>query len=396
MIAKRASSVGDSITMAITAYAQKLKKEGLDVINFGAGEPDFDTPEFIQESGIKAIRSGKTRYTAATGILELKEAVASSLKQDQNLVYTPSQIVISCGAKHSIFNAMMALIDPGDEVLIPSPYWVSYPDQVHLCGGIPVFIPTSESTAFKITAPQLKAAITPKTKLLILNSPSNPTGSVYTKSELVALAEVILAHRLLVLSDEIYEKLVYGNVAHISIASLDPQLQDLTILVNGLSKAYAMTGWRIGYSASPLTIATAMGTIQSHCTSNANTPSQWAGVDALIKGDASIATMRLAFEKRKNEMVALLNHIPGVHCLNPDGAFYTFPTIASLMGKSCKSGVIKTDADFCQFLLKEALVACIPGSGFGAEGFIRLSYATSLPDIHTGLSRMKQWIESLT
>ena len=395
MIAQRAATVGDSITMAITALAQQLKSDGLDVIGFGAGEPDFDTPKPIQDAGIRAIQSGKTRYTAATGIKELKKAVIDKLKADQNLEYTLDNIVISCGAKHSIFNTMMALINPGDEVIIPAPYWVSYPDQVKLCGGIPVIIATTQSSGFKITPEQLEQAITQKTKLFILNSPSNPTGIVYSQAELEALGHVILRHNLLTLSDEIYEKLVYGSTPHISIASLDKALKERTILINGVSKAYAMTGWRIGYSACMAPLATAMGTIQSHSTSNPATPCQWASVEALVSVREEIEIMRCSFEQRRDIMVKALNDIEGISCLNPGGAFYTFPSIESLIGKQCSSGIIHTSADFCQFLLKEAHVACVPGSGFGMEGFMRLSYATATADIHDGIARIKQWVSTL-
>lgn len=396
MIAQRASDVSDSITMAISATAQKMKKEGKPVYSFGAGEPDFDTPQRIKQAGIDAIQSGKTKYTAATGIIELKEAVCAKFKADNGLVYTPAQVIISCGAKHSIFNAIMALIDPGDEVIIPAPYWVSYPDQVNLCGGVPVFIETTQETEFKITPQQLRDAITPKTKLFILNSPSNPTGSVYSKSELKALADVIVEKKILVLSDEIYEKLIYGTHTHTSIASFSKEIQDLTLVVNGVAKAYSMTGWRIGYAAGPLPIIKAMGVIQSHSTSNPTTPSQWASVEALIgKGD-ELAIMRAEFEKRKDVMVRLLNAIPGVKCLDPQGAFYTFPDISAHFGKTTPAGkLISNSAEFCQVLLEEAYVACIPGSGFGAEGFIRLSYATSMSDIEQGLAKLRAWVVSL-
>jgi len=394
MIAKRAQNVSDSITMAITALAQKLKKEGQDILSFGAGEPDFDTPEFIKQAGIEAITKGRTKYTAATGIAELKEAVCHKFLRDQGLTYTPSQIVISCGAKHTIFNAVMALIDPGDEVIIPAPYWVSYPDQVELCGGIPVFIETDDKTGFKVTPAQLRAAITAKTKLFVLGSPSNPTGAVYSKEELGALAEVLRGKNILVLSDEIYEQLIYPPMTHVSIATF-PGMQALTILVNGVSKAYAMTGWRIGYCAAPLEIAKVMGMIQSHSTSNPTTISQWASVVALDGDQAPVEAMRKEFEQRRNVMVKGLNEIPGVTCLEPHGAFYTFPNVSGLFGKRTQGGVITDSGVLCELLLKEAYVACVPGSGFGAEGYIRLSYATSLSDIEQGLKRIAHWVAQL-
>jgi aspartate aminotransferase len=397
VLAKRASSVSDSITMAITATAQRLKKEGQNVLSFGAGEPDFDTPDFIKEAGIKAIRDGKTKYTAASGIIELKQAVCEKLKRDNGLTYSPNQIVISCGAKHSIFNAMMALVDDGDEVIIPSPYWVSYPDQVQLCGGKPIFIETTEATEFKITPAQLLEAITPRTKLFVLGSPSNPTGSVYSKAELEKLAEIFIKHNILVISDEIYEKLIYGDHQHVSIASLSKEMYDRTIVINGVSKAYSMTGWRIGYSASPAAIASAMGMLQSHATSNPATPSQWASVEALTHNEDTLDAMRIEFKKRRTVMVDGLNKIPGFNCIVPHGAFYTFPNISGCLGKSSKQSgkKINTSADFCEALLNEALVACVPGSGFGTEGYIRLSYATSMTDITEGIERIHRWVSQL-
>ncbi len=395
MLAKRASNVSDSITMAITATAQRLKKEGQDVLSFGAGEPDFDTPDYIKQAGITAIQKGKTKYTAASGIAELKQAVCEKLKRDNNLTYAPNQIIISCGAKHSIFNVMMALVDDGDEVIIPSPYWVSYPDQVQLCGGKPVFIHTDESTEFKITPEQLKQVITPRTKLFVLGSPSNPTGSVYSRAELEALAEIFVENNIFVISDEIYEKLIYGTHQHISIASISPEIYKRTIVINGVSKAYSMTGWRIGYSAAPAEIAQVMGMLQSHATSNPTTPSQWASLEALTHNEDAVTAMRIEFEKRKNVMVDALNAIPGITCLNPHGAFYTFPNVSACFGKSSKSGKIENSAQFCEYLLNEALVACVPGSGFGAEGYIRLSYATSMDDITKGIERIKNWVSHL-
>jgi len=396
MIAQRASNVEDSITMAITATAQRLKKEGLDVVSFGAGEPDFDTPDYIKEATIKALNEGKTKYTAATGIIELKQAICEKLKKEGNLTYTPENIVISCGAKHSIYNIMMSVVDPGDEVIIPSPYWVSYPDQVQLCGGKSVFIETNESSAFKITAQQLKNALTSKTKLVILNSPSNPTGSVYSKDELMALAEVLKGHGCLILSDEIYEKLIYDNVSFSSIASLSEEMFKRTIVVNGVAKSYSMTGFRIGYCAAPKEIAKAVGTIQSHSTSNPTTFCQWASLAAIQGDDSAINVMKTEFNKRRKEMVRLLNEIPNVKCITPDGAFYAFPNISACFGKKTPKGTLISNSDmFCKALLEEAYVACVPGSGFGAEGFIRLSYATSLSEIEKGISRIKQWISSL-
>ncbi len=397
VISKRASQAEDSITMAITAMAQKMRKEGQDVLGFSAGEPDFPTPKHVREAAYAAIEAGKTLYTAASGIPELKTAICARLLADQGLQYGPENIVVSCGAKHSIFNVMMAVVDPGDEVIVPVPYWVSYPDQVSLVGGVSVYIETSEDNSFKVTPEQLTAVLTPKSKLLILNSPSNPTGSVYTRSELEALAVVIAAHpNLLVLSDEIYEKLIYdASVGHISIATLSPEIKARTIVINGVSKAYAMTGWRIGYAAASKEIAEVMGKMQSHTTSNPTTPSQWAALAALTGPDTEINIMREAFDARRQYMVAALNAIPGIHCLAPKGAFYAFPNVSACFGKKSKSGVITDSASFCELLLKDALVACVPGSGFGADDFVRLSYATSMENIKKGIQRIQDWVATL-
>ncbi len=396
MISHRASQTEDSITMAISAMAVQMRKEGKPVISFSAGEPDFKTPIYIQDAGIAAIREGKTTYTAASGIIELKQAICTKLLQDNRLEYKTSNIVVSCGAKQSIYNALMALIDPGDEVIIPVPYWVSYPDQVNLVGGRSVFLPTTEATGFKITAEQLTAAITPKSKLLILCSPSNPTGMVYSRKELEAIARVVVEHSLFVISDEIYEKLIYDDrEGHVSIAEVSSDVKALTIVINGVSKAYSMTGWRIGYAAAPAAIADAMGKIQSHCTSNPATPSQWASLAALT-GDASeITAMKNEFHQRRDVMVAALNQIPNLSCVMPMGAFYAFPNVSKCYGKRSVSGEVTNSASFCKLLLQDALVACVPGSGFGADDYIRLSYATSMTNITEGLQRIHQWVESL-
>jgi aspartate aminotransferase len=397
VISKRASQAEDSITMAITAMAQKLRKEGHDVIGFSAGEPDFPTPKHVRDAAYAAIEAGKTLYTPASGIPELKAAVCARLLSDNGLSYAPENIVVSCGAKHSIYNALMATIDPGDEVIVPVPFWVSYPDQVSLVDGVSVYIHTTESNEFKVTPEQLKAVLTPKSKMLILNSPSNPTGSIYTKEELVALTAVILEHpNLLVLSDEIYEKLIYDEaVGHVSIATLSDEIKARTIVINGVSKAYAMTGWRIGYAAASKDIATVMGKMQSHTTSNPTTPSQWAALAALTGPDTDIDTMREAFNARRLYMVDALNAIPGIRCLAPKGAFYAFPNVSACYGKKSKSGVITDSASFCKLLLSDALVACVPGSGFGSDDFVRLSYATSMENIEKGIQRIHDWVATL-
>lgn len=394
MLSKRAQNIKDSITMAISAEAKRLKGEGKDILSFSAGEPDFDTPEFIKQAAKEALDAGKTKYTAASGIPELKKAVCDKLKRDQNLDYAPDNIVISCGAKHSIFNVLMALIEEGDEVIIPAPYWVSYPDQVEIMGGTPVIIESLESNNFRITPEQLEKAITPATKLVVLNSPSNPTGSVYTREELTALSKVIEKHNVLVLSDEIYEKLVYDG-EHVSILECNPAIKDKTIIVNGVAKAYSMTGWRIGYLAAPKAIASAVGKLQSQSTSNPTSIAQWASVTAIEKGDTAIEEMKKAFVERRNVMIEGLNQIDRITCLKPEGAFYAFPNVSSFYGKRYQDKVITNSLEFCEYLLKDQLVACVPGIGFGAPNNIRFSYATSLDEIKKGLDRVKAFVAKL-
>ncbi|RAP32997.1 aspartate aminotransferase [Candidatus Marinamargulisbacteria bacterium SCGC AG-439-L15] len=394
-VSQRSLNVEGSITMQISSLAQQMRRDGQNVIGFGAGEPDFDTPDFIKEAGIKAIRDGQTKYTPAAGTVDLKEAIVRKLQRDQNVSYAPDQIVVSCGAKHSVYNVLMALINPGDEVLIPAPYWVSYPQQARLLEGVPVVIDTNEASQFKITPEQLERAITPKTKVLILNSPSNPTGMVYTRSELEALAAVIVKHQIYVLSDEIYEHLIYDNTKHVSIAELGDEIKALTIVVNGVAKAYSMTGWRIGYTASSVEIAKAMGKMQSHMTSNPASMAQAAAQAALDGPQDVVEEMRLAFDERRQQMMRLLSEIEGVTCEMPQGAFYMFPNVSAVFAKSTPDKKLANCFDFCQTLLKEAMVACVPGIGFGAEGYLRLSYATSSEMIDEGLTRLKDWVHSL-
>ncbi len=393
--AHRLAAIKDSITVKITAIAAAMKKEGQDVVGFGAGEPDFDTPENIKKAAIAAINSGKNRYTAATGIIELKEAICRKFKRENNLHYTPDQIVISCGAKHSLFNLILAVVNPGDEVIIPAPYWVSYPDQIMLAEGAPIFILTTDKSQFKITPEQLEAVITKKTKLLVLTSPSNPTGMMYTQKEFERIAEIALKHHMWIISDEIYEHLNYSH-PHVSIASLAPEIKARTIVVNGVSKAYAMTGWRIGYMAAPKDIAKAVGNIQSHSTTNPTTCAQWASIEALDGPQDCIQVMKDEYLKRRKYMVETLNTIPGIRCIWPDGAFYAFPNISELYGKTTAQGEpIKDSVTFCDALLKEEKVACVPGGGFGADDYIRLSYATSMKDIEKGLRRIAQFVDKL-
>lgn len=393
-ISDRANQIEPSITMAVTALANKLKAEGKNILSFSAGEPDFDTPELVKAAAVEALKAGKTKYTPASGITELKQAVCKKLKEDQQLDYRPEHIVISCGAKHSIYNVFLAVLNPGDEVIIPTPYWVSYPYQVRMCGGVPVMLETTDEAGFKVTPAQLKAAITSKTKVFVLNSPSNPTGAVYTKKELEDLANILLQHEIIVISDEIYEKLTY-DLPHVSIASLGAKIKDRTVVVNGVSKAYSMTGWRIGYTASTRELAEAMDNLQSHATSNPTSIAQWASLEALRKAEPDVQAMKKEFDARRKVMIKGLNRIPGLTCLEPQGAFYAFPKITAFFGKKAGSKTITSSVDFCQYLLEDTLVACVPGSGFGADDYIRLSYAASMNAITEGLQRIDKWINSL-
>ncbi|OGS18473.1 MAG: aspartate aminotransferase [Elusimicrobia bacterium RIFOXYA2_FULL_40_6] len=395
VLAKRMSLISPSPTLAITAKANKMKAEGINIIGFGAGEPDFDTPENIKEAAKKAIDSGFTKYTPTSGTKELKAAIVNKFKKDNTLDYTPEQILVSCGAKHSIFNIVFALCDDGDEVIIPSPYWVSYPEMVRAAGGKPVFIKTTQANNFKITPEQLEKAITPKTKIFILNSPSNPTGMIYSETELRALAKIIVSKNIYCISDEIYEKLVYGNEKHVSIASFDENIKKLTLVVNGVSKSYSMTGWRIGYCAGPKEIIQAMSNLQDHSTSNPASISQAASVEALTGPSDSFKVMFAAFEKRRTAMVDRLNSIKGIKCLKPQGAFYVFPDISEILKKNFNGKIIGNSLALTELLLENAKVAVIPGSVFGEDNAIRLSYATSDKNISEGLDRIEKFVNSL-
>jgi aspartate aminotransferase len=394
-ISKRAQAIKPSPTLATAAKAKAMKAQGIDVVDFGVGEPDFDTPENVKQAGIKAIQSGFTKYTPAGGTDELKEAVIEKFRKDNGLSYEKSQILISCGAKHSLYNIAEALFDPGDEVIIPSPYWVSYPDQVILNDAKPVIVETTEQEGFRISAAKLEKAITRKTKAIVLNSPSNPTGLAYDKKTLEEVAAVAVKHRIFVISDEIYEKLVYDGFKHFSIASLGTEIKDLTIVVNGVSKSHSMTGWRIGYAAGPRDVITAMANIQSQSTSNPASISQKAALEALRGPQDFIQTMNVEFDKRRKFMVERLNKIPGVSCLMPVGAFYAFPNIAKLFGRSVNGKPINNSADLAGYLLEEAKVALVSGDAFGADAYIRLSYATSMENIQKGLDRIEKAVSGL-
>ena len=394
-IAKRAQAIKPSPTLATAAKAKAMKMQGIDVVDFGVGEPDFDTPENVKQAGIRAIQSGFTKYTPAGGTDELKDAVVEKFKKDNNLAYEKSQVLISCGAKHSLYNIAEALFDPGDEIIIPSPYWVSYPDQALLNDATPVIVETTEAEGFKLSAQKLEKAITKKTKALVLNSPSNPTGLAYDKKTLEEIAAIAVKHKIYVISDEIYEKLLYDGFTHISIASFGQAIKDLTIVVNGVSKSHAMTGWRIGYAAGPKDVITAMANIQSQSTSNPCSISQKAALEALRGPQDFIKTMNVEFDKRRKYMVEQLNKIPGMSCLMPVGAFYAFPNVASLYGKSIQGKTMKNSSDLATYLLEEAKVALVSGDAFGADPYIRLSYATSMENIQKGLNRIEKAVSEL-
>jgi len=387
-LSKKAQQVSPSITLAIDSKAKQMKADGINVISFGVGEPDFATPENIKNAAIEAIKKGFTTYTPASGLPQLKQAICNKLKAENNLDYKPENIVVSNGGKHSLYNIFQAICNPGDEVIIPVPYWVSYPDMVAMADATPVFVHCTEENEFKLNKEDLLNAITSKTKAIILNSPSNPTGAVYTKSELEEIARIAVERNIFIISDEIYEKLVYEGEEHISIASLNDKIKDLTIVVNGMSKGYAMTGWRIGYTASHAILAKGMGNIQSHATSNPNTIAQHASIEGLTGDQSSIEQMRVAFDERRKFMVQRINEIDGLSCIAPKGAFYVMMNIQKLLGTTIQGVTIHNSMDLSELLLEKANVAVVPGIAFGTDEFIRLSYATSLENIQEALNRI--------
>ncbi|MDK2784718.1 MAG: aspartate aminotransferase [Bacillota bacterium] len=389
-LARRAQGIGASPTLAMNARAKEMKKQGIDILSFTVGEPDFDTPEHIAEAGITAIREGFTRYTPAAGIPELKEAICVKLKRENGLDYDPADVVVSNGAKHAIYNALQALIDEGDEVIIPAPYWVSYTEMVKLNGGVPVVVPTRAEDGFKLTPSSLKAAITPRTKAIFINSPNNPTGAVYSRAELEALAEILVAHGIVIIADEVYEKLLYDGATFTSVAALGPEVKDLTVTINGVSKTYAMTGWRIGYAAAPRELAQAMANIQSHATSNPNSIAQKAAVAALMGPQEPVRRMLDEFARRRERMVAGINALPGFKCRKPEGAFYIFADVSELFGRTLRGQKITGSVSLAELLLVEAHVAVVPGAAFGDDRYVRFSYATSMASIEKGLVRLKE------
>src|SRR3954467_7005866 len=385
-ISQRAATLASSLTLVIDSKAKQLKAEGHGVVGFGAGEPDFDTPQHIKDAAIKALNEGFTKYTPSSGIPELRQAIADKFKRENGLSYKPSQVIVSCGGKHSCYNVILATCEQGDEVIIPSPYWLSYPEMVKLAGATPVVLPTSDKTEFKVTPEQLRAAITPRTRLFILNSPSNPTGSVYTPEEIKALGDICVDKGVLIMSDEIYEHLLYDGAQHRSVASFSPAHFDHTIVVHGFAKAWSMTGWRLGFLAAPEPIAKAIDAIQSHSTSNPTSFAQKGAVLALTAPQDHLKNWLAEYDERRKFAHQKLNSIPGISCVNSKGAFYLFPKISSFGLKS---------TEFCARLLEEQKVAAVPGIAFGADEYLRISYATSMPNIEKGLDRLEKFTRAL-
>jgi len=395
-LAARVSRITPSPTLAMTATAKAMAAQGLDVVDFSSGEPDFDTPEPVKAAAEAAIRAGFTKYTPSSGIDELRQAIIDKLQTDQGLRYEKAQVLVSCGAKHSLYNVAEALLEAGDEIIIPTPYWVSYADQALLNDATPVLLPTSERDGYAIHAEALQERVTPRTKAIIVNSPCNPTGATYDRKTLEAIATIALRHKILIISDEIYEKVLYDDARHISIATLSPEVAAQTVVINGVSKAYAMTGWRIGYAAGPKDLLTAMANIQSQSTSNPCSISQKAAVAALKLGGPFTENMVVEFDRRRKVMIEHLNRIPGVTCRMPGGSFYAFPNIRGVLGRRGPNGLIQTPHELAQHLLHDAHVAVVPGEPFGSLEHIRLSYATSMATITRGLDRIAAAVEKLS
>lgn len=396
MLSRKAESITPSPTLAIDAKAKQLRSEGIDVIGFGAGEPDFDTPDHIKEAAIKAIHNSFTKYTPVAGSLDLQQAICRKLLEDNGLSYQPSEIVVSNGAKHSLTNIFAALLNPGDQVIIPAPYWVSYSEMVKLNDGLPVIVQTQKENGFKLTRQELLGALTEKTKAILINSPNNPTGQVYTKEELAAVADVAVKHNLYVISDEIYEKLIYGDYAHISIASLNEKIKALTIVVNGVSKTYSMTGWRIGYTASRREIAQLMSSIQSHATSNPNSIAQKAAVAAITGPQRCVTEMKVAFAQRRDYLVQQIASIPGLSCIEPTGAFYILMDTSSVLGRCFQGKRLNSSAEFAELLLEHFQVAVVPGISFAAPTYVRLSYTLSMEQLQKGMDRIAAFVSALS
>lgn len=394
-LSARANRIQPSATLAITAKEKALKAQGIDVVGFGAGEPDFDSPDYVKEAAVEAIKKGYTKYTPVGGIDQLKDAIIERMKQDYGFGYEKAELVVSCGAKHTLFNLTQAIIESGDEVIIPAPYWVSYPEQVTFAEGTPVILETREEDGFRIDPDELKKLITPKTRALVLNYPSNPTGVTYSEAELRAIVDVAMAAGITIISDEIYDKIIYDGAKHTPVASLGEDVKKATILVNGASKTYSMTGWRIGFAAGDKDVIKAMANIQGQSTSNPTSIAQWAAVSAYASPQDLITQRTAEFEKRKNYIVDRLNSIPGIKCVSPKGAFYAFPNVSACYGKSFNGKAIGSSLDFTGFLLDEAKVAVVPGDSFGADSNVRISFATSMENIVKGMDRIEEAVAKL-
>jgi aspartate aminotransferase len=395
-LARRMAGVAGSPTLKVSAIARTLRAQGRDVVDFGSGEPDFDTPEHIKEAAQQAMREGFTKYTAPSGIDELKDAIVEKLKRENTLYYTREQVVISCGAKHTLHNLAQVLFDPGDEVLLPGPYWTSYETIIQMAEAVPIILATTEHEGFRISLEALEQRLTPRTKAIVINSPSNPTGSMYSREELSAIAKLAIEHRLYVIADDIYEKIVFDRRLHTSIVQLMQEAPELAILVNGFSKTYAMTGWRLGYAVGPQEIIAAMGNYQSQTTSNPNSMAQKAGIAALRGPQDAVRAMVREFEHRRNYVVERLNAMEGVACFRPMGAFYAFPNVSATYGKRCASGRLTNSSTFAEHLLQTVGVAVVPGVAFGDDRCIRLSFATSMEQLQKGLDRLAQFTKELT
>ncbi|MBI5159154.1 pyridoxal phosphate-dependent aminotransferase [Candidatus Micrarchaeota archaeon] len=395
VLSDRVKGITPSATLAITARVKQMKKEGVDVIGFGAGEPDFDTPKNVKKAAVQALKEGVTKYTPASGTDELKQAVCDAMKRECGVDYAKENVVVSCGAKHSLYNLFQALCNPGDEVVIPSPYWVSYEEMVKLAGGVPVFAECKFEDEFELKAEAVKAKITPKTRIILVNSPNNPTGAVYEEKELKAIGELAGEHACTIISDEIYDKMVFGKRKNVCVASLGEKIKERTITVNGVSKTYSMTGWRIGWAVGPVNIMKAISNMQSHATSNPTSFAQKASVEALNGKQNFVSKMAREFNKRRKRIVALLNEISGVECPEPNGAFYVFPKVSSFYGSKWGERTINGSLDLAEYLLGEARVGVVPGIAFGSDANVRLSYATSMQNIEEGVKRIKQALEKL-
>ena len=389
-LAKRTSWIAPSATLAMDAAAKEMARQGIDVISFGVGEPDFDTPKNVKDAAVAALEKGRTKYTPAGGIHELKVAIQAKLARENNVEFDLSEIIVTVGAKHGLYGITQVMFEEGDEVIVPAPYWVSYVEQIKVTGATPVIVETSESDGFRMTPEALLRAITPRTRAIMLNSPSNPTGAVYRREHLEAIAEIAVAKGIPVVSDEIYEPFIYAGASHTSIASLGPEIRKLTLIVNGVSKSHAMTGWRIGFVAGDRSVIKAMESLQSHSTSNPTSIAQWAAVEALNGSQEPVKQMVAEFQKRRDYLVDRLRALPGIACSVPEGAFYVFPNVRSAFGRSYKGVRIDDSMQLCRLLLEEAHISIVPGSAFGTEGFVRISYATSMRNIEEGMNRFER------